>query len=191
MNWTDEDKANLRAFKDNVDSDDVRIKDKIKWMLLNNKYIIHVLDDKELEESVEEDGTGLDEYYGTHILPYYMITPTQSSSSNFICYEVEYDEVNKYNSTSKKLNIIFYILCEQKNLKEVDTGIARHDLLAAIIQDEFNYSNEFGQTLRLISDKPSVTDKLYACRTLTFEQITDNNLVKTKNGIPRLVSHGK
>lgn len=190
MTWTDEDKAFLRAFKDNVDSDDIRVKEKIKQILLSNRYIIHVINDKELEDEVDDEGTGIDEYFGTHILPYYIINPAQSASNTFICYEVCYDELDRYNSTVKKLSIIFYILCEHKTLKDVETGIPRHDLLAALIQDQFNYTNHFGSTIKLVSDVPSVVDRSYACRTLTFEQTTDNNVVKTKNGIPMMVSHG-
>jgi len=72
MEWTDQDKAHLLSFKDTVDSDDVKIKEKIKQLLLDNKYIIHVLNNKELEAVDAEP----DEYFDVNILPYYMIAPT-------------------------------------------------------------------------------------------------------------------
>jgi hypothetical protein len=77
-------------------------------------------------------------------------------------------------------------LCEEKNNIEKKTGIARHDLIAALIIDIFNWSNLFGPQIHLKSDVPSVVDSDYACRTLVFEQLTDNNLVKTRNGVPRI-----
>lgn len=184
MEWTDQDKAHLLSFKDTVDSDDVKIKEKIKQLLLDNKYIIHVLNNKELEAVDAEP----DEYFDVNILPYYMITPTQHNVQNFVCFEVTSKNINRYNSVVKELDIIFYILCEQKNLKDADTGIARHDLLAALIQDQFNYTNYFGSKIQLISDVASVVDVNYACRTLTFRQNTDSNLVKTQNGYSRLAN---
>jgi len=83
----------------------------------------------------------------------------------------------------KLLNITFYILCEEKNNIEKSTGIARHDLIGALIMDIFNWSNLFGCQIHCVSDMPSVTDNDYATRTLIFEQTTDNNLAKTRGGI--------
>ena len=123
-----------------------------------------------------------DEYLGENILPYYIISPTQHNAQNFICYEISYQNINKYNSVVKELSVIFYILCDEKNVKDEETGICRHDLLAALIQDQFNFTNYFGSKLTLISDVASVVDSDYASRTLTFKQNADNNLVKTRNG---------
>ena len=39
-----------------------------------------------------------------------------------------------------------------------ETGIARHDLLAALIIDDFAWSNDFGVQLRLVSDRPYSMD---------------------------------
>ena len=180
MTWTENDTNRLLVFKDKCDSDEIRVKELIKQILLNDKYIIRVLDNQELEKNVEDDGTGVDEYFGVNILPFYNITPTQSSTSAFICYEVacEKDRFAK-NLGQKQLSIIFYVLVDQKLIYDRDTGIARHDLLAALIQNRFNYTNYFGRKIQLISNVPSVTDNQYSCRTMIFKQITDNNVVKT------------
>lgn len=182
MDWSISDRAELLALKNSIDSDDIKVKEQIKKVLLDNKYIIHVLHNKDLEKSDAE----VDDYFGVNIFPYYMIEPTQHSSENFVCYEVSYDELNRYNKVVKVLKIIFYVLCEQKNLIDAETGVARHDMLAALIQDQFNYTNFFGSTIKLVSDVPSVVDSSYACRTLIFEQTTDNNVVKTKGGIAKI-----
>lgn len=180
MTWTQDDVHRLLLFKDRCDSDEVRAKEIIKKCLLEDKYILHVLDNKELEVNVEDDGTGADAYFGVNILPYYNIVPTQSATSAFICYEVACEKSRYSNSVGqKKLNIIFYILVDQKIITDKDTGIAKHDLLSALIQNKFNYTNYFGRKLRLVSNVPSVTDNQYSCRTLTFEQMTDDNVVKT------------
>ena len=151
-------------------------------MLLNNRFIIHVLNNKELEESEAEP----DEYYNVNILPYYLLAPTQTNVKNFICIEVIYDELMRYNSTVKRLNIIFHILCHHDSITDEDTGIARHDLLAALIQHDFNFTNTMGRKLKLVADQSRPVDNMFISRTLTFEQITDNNLVKTYNDNPRL-----
>ena len=184
MQLTKDELKELRELKNIVDSDDIRNKEIIKRKLLDNNKIIYLLNNKELMEADAE----ADEYYGVNILPYYMITKTQHNVQNFICYETQYDELDRYNQTVKYMQIIFYILCEQKNMIDKNTYIARHDLLAALILDEFNHTNYFGKKIHCISNKPSVTDNDYSCRTLIFEQVTDNNLVKTRESKPRLVN---
>lgn len=167
----------LRNLKTNIDSDDIRIKNKIKEKLLDNYKIIYALNNKELEECDAEP----DEYYGVNILPYYMITPTQTNVQNYICFETQYDELDRYNKAVKYMQIIFYVLCEQKNIIDKNTSIARHDLLASLLVQEFNYTNYFGAKIRCISNEPSVVDNSYSCRTIVFEQISDNNLVETRS----------
>jgi len=184
MEWTQEDVAELQKFTTTIDSDDIKVKEQIKQMLLNNRFIIHVLNNKELEDA----GAEPDEYYGINILPYYLIEPIQSNVKNYICFEIAYDELMRYNSAVKRLNIIFHILCHHDSITDEDTGVARHDLLAALIQHDFNFSNNFGKKIKLVADQSRPVDNHFAARTLTFEQITDNNLTKTYNDNPRLAN---
>lgn len=191
MNWTPDDTKELLTLKETIECDDIRIKEKIKEVLLNNKWIIHVIDNKKLEPLVEEDGTGVDEYFGVNILPHYIINPTQHSAETYICYEVSYNNDSRASRTGidyKELYITFEILSNYKVLYNQDTGIAKHDLLAALIIDQFNFSNYFGKTIRLVSDVPSVVDNDFACRTLTFKQTVDNNLVKIIDGTPQFAN---
>ena len=140
MELTNEQIQFLRDLKNNVDSDNIRIKEIIKKSLINNNMIIYLLNNKELEEA-EADPS---DYLGVNILPAYLIHPTQHNVQNFICYEVGFKELERYNNKMKLLQITFYILCEEKNNIEKNTGIARHDLLGALILDIFNWSNLFG-----------------------------------------------
>lgn len=183
--WTKEDSKRLASYKYIVDNDNVRIKQKIKEKLLANDDIIHVLDNKKLQEKEAEN----DEYFGINIRDSYIIPETQTDSQNYICFTVGYRDVNRYNDLVKELHITFYILCEQGNLKDRDTGIARHDLLAALIQNEFNYTNFFGRKMQLIQDEESVTDNNYVTRVLTFTQTTDNNITKTSYGKPTRIAN--
>lgn len=184
MQLTKEELKELRELKSVMDNDDIRNKEIIKRKLLDNDKIIYLLNNKELQKA----GAEADEYYGVNIMPYYMIPKTQHNVQNFICYETQFDELDRFNKATKYMQIIFYVLCEQKNIIDENTYISRHDLLAALILDEFNHTNYFGQKIHCISNKASVTDSDYACRTLIFQQITDNNLAKTRDGKTRLVN---
>lgn len=177
MEWTDEDEQRLRAWRENIDNEDIRIKEKIKELLLDNKTLIHVLNNEELEKADAEP----DEYYYVNILPYYIIYPTQTNVQNYVCYETNFERVSRYNNVMKYNQIVFTILCEQKNIVEESTGLARHDLIASLILDQFNWSNYFGQQIVCVSDKTSVSDNSYACRTLIFQSETPLNIIRTEN----------
>ncbi len=168
----------LLALKRLPDSDDIKIKEKIKQKLLENRKIIYALNNKELLEQDAEP----DEYYGINILPFYMIHPTQHNSQNFICFTTGYEEIERFNKSMKLMQITFVVLCEQSNVIDKKTGIARHDLLGALLLDQFNHTNIFGTVITCIEDVESIVDNDYACRTLVFQQTTDNNLVKTRSG---------
>lgn len=190
--WTTKDRKRLASLKYVTDNDNVRVKEVIKQKLLANDDIIHVLDNKDLQESDAEN----DEYYWENIFPMYLIPDAQTTAQNFICFTVGYENVERnftnssrmYNDYQKHLHVVFIILCDKKNLKDRDTGIARHDLLAALIQNEFNFTNYFGRKIELIADNETTVDNVYACRTLVFSQITDNNVTKTKYGEPSRIA---
>ena len=175
MEWTDADQEYLLQFRNTVDSDEIKVKEQVKRKLIENKYIIHVLNNKELEEAEAEP----DEYFGKAIMPYYIIEPTQTNVQNSICFTVGFDKVYASNKAMKRLLLTFEILCEQKTAIDEDTSTARQDLLAALIKDQFNYTNIFGAKIVCVENKELVVDTNYAARQLIFEQLTDNNLVKS------------
>ena len=183
--WTDEDRAYLQAMRGKLDSDDIHIKEQIKKKLMENKYIIHLLQNKELEEK----NASADEYFGINLLPYYIMEPTQTHTNNFICFETDFDELMRYNKSMKMQEVVFNILCHEKTIVDTETGLARHDPLAALIIREFNETNVFGHKIRLISNKSGVVDNHYPCRTLVFEQKTENSLTQTdRSGVIRTIN---
>ena len=184
MEWTQEDSEWLRSFRNKIDCDEIKIKEQIKQQLLNNKYIIHVLNNKELEDA----DAAPDEYFGINILPFYQINPTQTNVQNFICYTVGFRDERRYAPEVKTLQVTFVILAEQKNIIDKETSLARTDLLGALIQDQFNWTNIFGRKAHIVRNEESVVDTNYACRTIIFEQDTDNSLVKTRNSIPQMMN---
>lgn len=187
MIWTADDTKDLRTWIDRRDSDDIRLKELIKSELVKNKKILYVLNNKEL---FGEDASPGD-YYNVNILPFYAVEPIQTSVQNFICFETQWEEepnyarVGYHYTTRSKLRqmklqqVIFYVLCHVDNITEDTTGIARHDLLAALIINQFNWTNILGNKIHVVSNRPSIIDNKYVSRTLIFEQFTDNELAKT------------
>ena len=179
MELTKDQITELRAYRNKADEDDIRYKEVIKKMLIENNKIIYLLHNEDLEAQ----GVDNDEYLNTNILSYYMINPTQTSVQNYICFETSFNEVSRYNSVIKNQQIIFYILCHHSDIIEKYTNTARHDLISAVLIDMFQGSNILGTQLKLMSDIPSVVDINYACRTLTFEQQTMNSLYGKQGGL--------
>ena len=185
MKWTKDDRDYLLQFRKVLDDDNTKLKEEIK-SLLANKYICHVLNNKKLEKADAEP----DEYYDVNIKPMYIIPETQTDVQNYICFETGFKETSWRNShTTKEQQIIFYILCDVKNGIDKETGLARHDLLGALINHEINQHVFSGGRAHLESDIPGVTDSNYALRTLTYVINTDANLVKTINGATQFVNH--
>lgn len=167
-----EETSKISDYKYYKGSDNILYKETIKNKLIQNEEIIQSLNNPDLDPDCPDD------YYGVNILPYYLMTDVQTKNCNYICFETSFDEVVKHNDVFKLGQIIFYIICDNKDLVDPSTGIARHDLLAALITDTFNWSNDFGTQINLISDRPLAIDSQYVGRTLVFEQITPNSIVK-------------
>lgn len=186
MEWTEDDRKALLTFRDIIDSDNIKLKRDIKKKLLNNKFIIHVLNNKELELSDAEP----EDYFGINIKDYYILPDTNVDNQHYICYTTSFDEMHKYNKTMKYMEITFTILCYVRNITDKETGLARHDLLGALINHEFNFYPFNGGRFICVSDKETVVDSNYSCRTIIFQQDTDNTIVKTnmKTGIPSIIN---
>ena len=181
----------LRAYADTPDDDNIRYKEKIHDALLNNAELLYALNNEELESELfdEDDNLLIDEetgellgevdrYFGdnSNIRPYLFIPDTQTDVKHYVCYQVAFDELPKYPNIQKYTEITFNIFVNGKDRTDKLTGIPRHDLIASIIREKFNWSNIFGMQTHLISSKESVTDNNYLVRTLIF-QITDVNSI--------------
>jgi hypothetical protein len=160
--------------KKHYEDDNIFYKEIIKNKLINNSKIIYAINNKDLDPDCPAD------YLGENILPFYLIVDTQSKAQNYICFETSFDEVDRYNKVMKFGQVIFYIICDNKEIYDKDTGVARHDLLSALITDEFNYTNMFGTQIKLVSNKPIAIDNNYVGRTLIFQQTTPNSILKNQ-----------
>lgn len=173
----------LRNYKYLTDDDNIRIKNIIKEKLYSDKRIIHVLNNKTLDEDMP------DEYIGRNIFDFYLIPGTIIDVENYICFETKMKELSASNQIIRVQQIIFYVLCDEKNIIDKETGISRHDLLCALIKDIFNYSNCFGQQIHISEETPSVVDNDFAARTLIFEMETHNAITKTSNGVTKVINN--
>ena len=184
----------LRAYADTPDDDNIKYKDIIRKALLNCPELLYALNNKELEsELFDEDGnllidkdTGellgeVDRYFGdnSNIRPSLFIPDTQTTVNSYVCYQVMFDELPRYQNIYKYNEIIFNIFVNGKDRTDKLTGIPRHDLIASIIRERFNWSSIFGMQSKLISSKESITDNDYVVRTLIFQIEDTNSIVYT------------
>ena len=184
----------LRAYAETPDDDNIKYKDIIRKALLNCPELLYALNNKELEsELFDEDGnllidkdTGellgeVDRYFGDNssIRPSLFIPDTQTTVNSYVCYQVMFDELPRYQNIYKYNEIIFNIFVNGKDRTDKLTGIPRHDLIASIIRERFNWSSIFGMQSKLIYSKESITDNDYVVRTLIFQIEDTNNIVYT------------
>lgn len=193
----------LRAYANTPDDDNIKYKNIIKNALLNCPELLYSLHDEELESELFDDNGNLymdeetgkllgevDRYFGdnSYIRPNLFIPDTQTTVNNYVCYQVMFDELPRYSNIQKYTEITFNIFVNGKDRTDKLTGIPRHDLIASIIRERFNWSNIFGMQTHLISSKESVTDNNYLVRTLVF-QIVDTNGIVTTNGKSKNVTN--
>ena len=184
----------LRDYAETPDDDNIKYKDIIRKALLNCPELLYALNNKELEsELFDEDGnllidkdTGellgeVDRYFGdnSNIRPSLFIPDTQTTVNSYMCYQVMFDELPRYQNIYKYNEIIFNIFVNGKDRTDKLTGIPRHDLIASIIRERFNWSSIFGMQSKLISSKESITDNDYVVRTLIFQIEDTNSIVYT------------
>lgn len=191
----------LRAYKTTPDDENIQYKKKIEKALMLNPCLLYALNEKSLESELFDDDGNInwewnedtkeyeplgewDRYFGgtSNIRPYLFIPDTQTEVKHYICYQVSFDEMPRYQDTLKYTNVTFTIFVHGNDRNDKLTGIPRHDLIASIIRERFNWSNIFGMQTHLVSSKESTTDNNYLVRTLVFQVIDTNGIVNTTNG---------
>ena len=76
-----------------------------------------------------------------------------------------------------------------KDGEDESTGLPRHDLIASIIREKFNWSNIFGMQTHIISSKESTTDSNYLVRTLVFQLVDTNGIVETNGRNTSIINY--
>lgn len=178
-------KSHRQGDGESLNYDDI---DSYKYIIMDvltkNQDILKTLHNTDLETE-DKKINGLlngDLYKDVSIFSFLKIPNTQSVVKNFICFEVNDVEQIRYNEALITKNITFRTISNEADFK-TDWGIARQDLLAAIIKSEFDWSNIFGMHISKISDRGRVSEDGYYYREFVYETIAPNNLVnKFKNG---------
>lgn len=202
----------LRAYATTPDDEATQYKEKIKQALMKSPELLYALHEEDLEEELfietEDEGgnkitvlnideeTGellgeVDRYFGesSNIRPYLFIPETQTTVSHYVCYQVMFDELPRYNDTQKYTQITFTIFVNGKDREDESTGLPRHDLIASIIREKFNWSNIFGMQTHIISSKESTTDNNYLVRTLVFQLVDTNGIVETNGKNTSIINY--
>ncbi len=174
----------LRTYSSTTDDDNIRYKEIIKTELLKCPELLYALDEKKFEEelftkdgkiNVDDNGQPLgqwEDFFGanSNIRPFINFPETQTNVNNYLCYQVGFDALPSSASSLKKYTeIIFTIFANGKDGIDKYTGIARHDLIASILREKFNWSSIFGMEAKLIYSRESLTDNTYLTRVLKFE----------------------
>lgn len=199
----------LRAYKITPDDENIQYKKKIEKALMLNPCLLYALNEKSLESELFDDDGNInwewnedtkeyeplgewDRYFGgtSNIRPYLFIPDTQTEVKHYICYQVSFDEMPRYQDTLKYTNVTFTIFVHGNDRNDKLTGIPRHDLIASIIRERFNWSNIFGMQTHLVSSKESTTDNNYLVRTLVFQVVDTNGIHKTIDKKSSIMNYG-
>lgn len=191
----------LRAYKESPDDDNIVYKQKIKNALLSNPCLLYALNEKELESELFDKNGNInwewndelndyeplgewDRYFGenSNIRSSLFIPDTQTEVKHYLCYQVGFDELPRYSPMYKYTEITFTIFVHGLDRVDKFTGLQRHDLIASIIRERFNWSSIFGLQTKLVSSKESTTDNNYVVRTLVFQIYDPNSTVYTPYG---------
>ena len=199
----------LRAYKTTPDDDNIVYKQKIKNALLSNPCLLYALNEKELESELFDKNGNInwewndelndyeplgewDRYFGenSNIRSSLFIPDTQTEVKHYLCYQVGFDELPRYSPMYKYTEITFTIFVHGDDRVDKLTGLPRHDLIASIIRERFNWSNIFGMQTHLVSSKESTTDNNYLVRTLVFQVVDTNGIYNTSNSKTSIVNYG-
>lgn len=191
----------LRVYRTTPDDDVILYKQKIKNALLSNPCLLYALNDKKLESELFDKNGNInwewnedtkqyeplgewDRYFGSNSLirPFLFIPDTQTTVKCYICYQVGFDELPRYSPMYKYTEITFTIFVHGDDRVDKLTGLQRHDLIASIIRERFNWSSIFGLQTKIVSSKESTTDNNYVVRTLVFQIYDPNSTVYTPYG---------
>lgn len=195
MNSKDELIQKLNNYATSPDDDSIMFKEYVKQELLKCPELLFALNNKEYEDQLfNEDGTinedgDWDLYFNDNIRPYLYYPESQTDVKNFLSYKVEFEEIPRYNKFEKIARVYFVVLCDIKTIIDVNTGIARHDLIASILRERFHWSNIFGTQCKIVNNKETVTDSNYVTRTLILELTIPNSPVNSNSGLPRVINN--
>ena len=118
----------IKEYKSAPDDENIQYKKKIEKALLTRPDLLYALNEKSLETELFDDDGNVnwewnneigeyeplgewERYFGSNsnIRPFLFIPDTQTEVKHYICYQVAFDEMPRYQDTLKYTNITFTI----------------------------------------------------------------------------------
>ena len=153
--------------------DIVRLKHKIMQELTSNVDLLRALHNNELEAKIVNwDNPNGDIYRDVNIFDFLKLPSLKDEIFNYVCFEAIM--TSSYNNDFIITDIIFRSVSHANDMK-TDWGIQRHDLLALIIKNEFDWTNKLGMTLVKISDDGKIGEDDFYYREIVYEAMIPNN----------------
>lgn len=149
--------------------DVIDYKMKIAGRLIELPNIITLLNNEEIIYA--------DELINNNIFSYMKVPKTTMKAKNYICFDYN-SKIFTRNEVLKSAIINIGIICHEDDIHTHYGN--RHDVIAGVIIDDFNWSKFLGFELELVSDCESILEKDYHVRTLQFKNLTPNSL---SNGV--------
>jgi hypothetical protein len=148
-----------------VISENIEYKQKIAQRLIGIPDVYTLINNKTL--------TAPSGMINVNIFPYMKVPNIQTTVKNYICFDFN-SRISPINEVLKNITINIGVVCHETEI--MWNGLTRHDLLAGVITDSFNWSNFLGFELELVSDVESNLENDYHARTLQFRNISANSL---------------
>lgn len=140
----------------------IHLKHKIKQTLIHDEDLLRTLH-YEPFLGTENELNG-DKYFEKCIFPYMRLPDLKSDVRNYICYEIE--ERHGYNTTIE-FSVTFRCISHKDDVT-TGWGVARMDLLSAIINRDFSWQNAFSHSFIKKSEFTLLANNEYYVRDLTY-----------------------
>lgn len=160
--------------KNSAGMDDIaRFKHKVMKELTSNVDLLRTLHNDNLESKILNwDNPNGDIYRDVNIFDYMKLPSLRDEVANYVCFEVITENSLSYDFSMA--SVIFRTVSHANDMK-TDWGIQRHDLLALIIKNEFDWTKVFGKTLVKVSDVGKIGEDDFYYREIVYRSDLPNN----------------
>ena len=148
--------------------DDIaRYKHKVMKELTSNIDILRTLHNNNFESRLNSEHPNGDMYRNVNIFDYMKLPSLKDEIQNYICFEVS--TMASYSNDFTAVNVVFRTVSHVNDMN-TDWGIQRHDLLALIIKNQFDWTKVFGKTLIKVSDVGKIGEDDFYYREIWFKR---------------------
>lgn len=153
--------------------DDIaRYKHKVMKELTSNIDILRTLHNNNFESRLNSEHPNGDMYRNVNIFDYMKLPSLKDEIQNYICFEVS--TMASYSNDFAAVNVVFRTVSHVNDMN-TDWGIQRHDLLALIIKNQFDWTKVFGKTLIKVSDVGKIGEDDFYYREIVYQCDLPNN----------------